>query len=370
MKKLFSLILAILCLSLPLVSCSNEQESDVPAGMARAKNAAMDLWVFYPENWTVAENGEQLKLVSAEQNSLENQMSAEDLTDAGAVLPSNIANVSITRLAEDVEDLKAYSTQAWGRFDAHFVFDAAVEEKNLGADDTITRTYHYASVEGKVLYRFSQTFVLHAGTVYAVTFTATDSLFELLSESAKEIRKSLTFEKVEEADNTPLSAAADETVEEDEARVPAKDGLVALTNAGVEYILYYPASSGFATAVSSGFLALRHTDGATVSVVRGDAFAAQIQTPAAYLDTQYYPSFDALYGKHTETAREQVKRDDCALLTVRYDATVDGEAYSFYHALYMRQGYIYTLLYTAKAADFDTHFSAVQTMVSEFEFKA
>lgn len=372
MKRIFSLLFACLFCVLTFVGCANEGESDVPAGMARVKNSALSLWLFYPETWTVAENGEFLKLVSQEQNSLEGQMSASDVTDGGAVLPSNIGNVALYRIQEDVQDLKAYAEGKWREgFSSRFVFDPAVEERLLGSDETYTVKYHFAAESGEALYRFSQTLILHDGAVYALVFTATPELFDILEDSFRDISKSVTFEEVPQEENSPLSTPADPTVAEDAERIPQKEGLVPLTNKGVEFILYYPQNDVWQVEVDSGFLALKAECGATVSVVRGDAYAARIQTPEDYLDRQYYPMFDALYAGHTETARKSETRDDGVyLLRAEFDAVIEGEDFSFVQVLYMKHGYIYTLLFTAKSADYASLLADVDAMIASFEIKA
>lgn len=371
MKRLLSLILALIFCAFPLVSCSEEGESDVPAGMARAKSAALDLWLFYPESWSITENEQTLRLVSAEQSSLEGQMSAADVTDGAAVLPSNIGNVSVCRLKDGVEDLKAFAEGEWREnFSEKFVFDEKVDERKLGQDPTYTAFYHLAaSKEDKILYRFSQTLILHKGTVFALTFTATPELYDILEEAVGEIRSSVTFTEIAEADNTPLRTTADPVVKEDAEKFVQKEGLTALTNKGVEFVLYYP-SEGWTVVTDSGYLAIANEDGASVSVVKGDAYAAQIQTPTDYLEKYYYPTFDALYGTHKELSRREVTdRADAWLLEATYSATVGGEDYTFLQALYFRNGYIYTLLYTAKTELFDAHLAEAETMVREFTLK-
>lgn len=371
MKQILSLVLAILMCAFALVSCSEEGDDGVPDGMARVRSAHLDLQLFYPENWTVSENDTHIRLVSAEQNSLEKQMAASDVTDGAAVLPSNIGNVSVHRIREGVEDLKAYAEGEWREsFSDSFVFEPEVDEHKLGQDPTYTAKYHFASKEGVVLYRFSQTLVLHKGSVYAILFTATPELFDILTTSVSDIRKSLLFEDVSDEENTPLSVAADETVAEDADKIPTKEGLLALTNKGVPFILYYPENASFQVWKNTGFLAIRAEDGASVSVVRGDAYAAQIQNPTDYLDRQYYPSFDALYGSHVELSREVVEHEGAYVVKAVFQATVEGEEFTFLQTLYMRQGYLYNLLYTAKSADYQTHLPAVETMIREFAFKA
>ncbi len=363
MKKTISLLLLFLLVLPLLAACGEEAPSDIPDGMARAKNDAMDLWVFYPETWSVAENADVLKLTSAEQNSLEGQMTAGDVTDGAAVLPSNIANVTVVALEETAEDPEAF-LDAWKRgFADTFVFDETVEKKKLGADETRSFTYRLVGSGEDALYFFRQTLVFHRGQIYAVTFSATPELYELLLSSAETIVNSLTFEKVSAEENSPLSDPADATVKGE--ALPEKDGLVALTNAGVDFVLYYP-EKGWTPTADTGFLAVRAEDGATVSVVRGDAYAASIQTPEQYLEEQYYPSFDALYGAHKELSREAELRAEDYCLTVSYESEIGGETYVFFQAIYLRQGYLYTLLYTAKSADYEAHLAEVQKMADAF----
>ncbi len=371
MKRVFALLLA-LCAVFCLFSCSEQKEDGVPEGMAVCRNAFLDLRVFYPENWSVSENGESVKLTSAEQNSLESQMSAEDVTDGAAILPSNVGNVSVYRIREDVEDLKSYAEGEWrASFSASFVFDPAVSEGKIGQDPSYTVNYHFASKGGEVLYRFSQTLVLHKGSVYALAFSATPELYDLLRPSFSDICKSIVFEEIAEEDNTALSSPVDATVPEDAAKISEREGMKALTNKGVPYILYYPEGEVWQVAADTGYLALRAESGASVSVVRGDAYAAQIQTPEDYLDRQYYPSFDALYGTHTELSRKELAREDSVFgIEVTFTAVIEGEEFTFVQALYMKQGYLYTLLYTAKSAEYETYLPAVELMISNFTFKA
>lgn len=368
MKRLLALLLALAFCLLSLCACAGGGEEDVPSGMLRARSAELDLWLFYPEAWLVAENNQVLKLISAEQNSLENQTSA--VTDGGAVLPSNVANVTVCRMAEGVSDLEEYATGEFRLgFSEKFVFQETADLRKHGKDDGYTIRYHLAgSEQGKILYQFTTTLILHDGQVYAMTFTAVPELYELMETTVSDMRRSITFEKVSEEANTPLTAPPSETVPESADKIVQKEGLSALTNAGVNFILYYP-SERWSVTMDSGFLAIRTESGASVSVVRGDAFSAQVQSPKDYVDQYYYPSFDALYGSHEELSRKETQREDAHLTEVTYQAEIEGESYTFVQALYFRGGYLYTLLYTAKTAEFDTYLGDVNTMIAEFTLK-
>ncbi len=372
MKKTISLILVMILVALPLLSCSKDMDPDAPEGMLTARSAELDLRVFYPENWSITENGKQLKIVSAEQMSLEGQLNSADVTDGKAILPSNVANVIVHLLKRDVSDLETYAEGEYlESFNERYVFDPEVYSKPTSTGDA-RRIYTYRLIGDNetVLYRFSQMLVLHDECVYAVTFTATNELYELLLSDARDVMESLVFDEISEEDASALTTAVDAAKKENE--IPQKDGFYALSNDGVDFILYYPKEAGWKIAADTGYLALEQESGASVSVARGDGVGVRIGSLEEYLDEYHFPSVDALLGSHTEAedARVFEEREDALLCRTTYSACAEGEEYTFHLALFYRKsGYIYTLLYTAKTAEYQAYLPSVETMIDEIVFE-
>lgn len=353
MKRVFCLILCILCLY-GLCACARGEEG-VPEGKLRARSAELDLYVFYPNTWTVEQNDSCLKLVSAEEKAL--------LTE-GAALSANrppLANVTIMRLhADPVPDsIAAYAAQGYRQaFGEAYRFEGDPEIGVTGGVESYTFTYRKLSGE-EVEYCFRQCVLLHGGSLWALTYTATPSLFESFLEDAKALMQSLTFE-ASESDDVPSRAQNSDT------ETPPEGYRIA-TNDGVHFKLCYP-ERGWEVVQDTGIITLRAHDRATVSVSTFWS-GADINSLEQYADERYYPDFDALYGAHTELSRSADSPDGVARLTLSYTAVIEGENFTFLQAMYARAGYIYTVLYTAKSAAFETHLSEVEDMLTRFKFK-
>ena len=67
--------------------------------------------------------------------------------------------------------------------------------------------------------------------------------------------------------------------------------------------------------------------------------------------------------------RTALKIDECEALCIQYSADFAGENYSFRAWFISRGGYIYTMLYTAKTAAFESHLQEAEAMAENLLFR-
>lgn len=377
-RKLIALLLCVCTVLCTLCACANQTEDGVPQGKLRAKSAALGLWIFYPEAWSVVENDTVLKIASYEETTLSNPDAYVYAQDASV----SLANLVVVRLdtgKEGAQDLDEYANEVYpALFSDDYVFDTTPERPAAGTTPRVIYTYHKLDAQGKVQYRFCQCLAEHSGAIYAVTFTATDNLFSQFLSEAKEAMLSLTFEFVPDGENTPIANPASAPVMT--GTIPQKAGYAVLTNDGVPYYLYYPENE-FTPVAESGFLALEASDHASVSVSTFDRGSTEFTNLSTYLDERYFVEFDKLYGSHTELSRRTEELADRSLCEVEFTSVISGEAYRFrlsllYHASILEGpislvtgDLICLVLYTARDADYETHLASVDAIVRELDFK-
>ena len=154
------------------------------------------------------------------------------------------------------------------------------------------------------------------------------------------------------------------------------EGFLLAENEGADYYFYYPetwlldrADAGMTSAFVS------ENDFSNVSVT---AFTASMQYPSLeqYAEEYYLKQFTDNFQNLTVDRNQDgslkksvLKIDECDAISFRYHAVFSGEEYSFRAWLISYNGYVYTVLYTAKTAVFDTNLPMAEKIAEFIRFR-
>lgn len=167
-----------------------------------------------------------------------------------------------------------------------------------------------------------------------------------------------------------LAACGGEQVESD---IP--EGFLLAENKGADYAFYYPETwildrrdAGMTSAYVS------ETDYSNVSVT---AFTASPEYPdlVSYAEKYYFKQFEDNFqnlnvekNQDGSLKRSVLKIDGCDAIAVNYSAVFGGENYSFRAWFVSYNGYIYTVLYTAKEAAFENNLELASKIAEYIRF--
>lgn len=158
MKKI-SLLLAILMIALPLVSCSQNTD-DAPDGMKliTADNEVVNYKLYVPDDWTPSIS-----------------------TGAVGAYCSNSDTTNVSVMAWNVDSSETLDTW-WDKYRKDF--DLVFKDFELTSEETTTlggvtaKKYAYTAKLGEYTYTYVQCACLHFGMVYVMTFTTMPDLYE------------------------------------------------------------------------------------------------------------------------------------------------------------------------------------------------
>lgn len=154
------------------------------------------------------------------------------------------------------------------------------------------------------------------------------------------------------------------------------EGFLLAENEGADYYFYYPETwllDRQDAGMTSAFVS--ENDFSNVSVT---AFTASLQYPSLeqYAEEYYLKQFTDNFQNLTVDRNQDgslkksvLKIDDCDAISFRYGAVFGGEEYSFRTWLISYNGYVYTVLYTAKAPMFDTHLPLAEKIAESIRFR-
>ncbi|MBR4287899.1 MAG: hypothetical protein IKT50_00500 [Clostridia bacterium] len=164
-----------------------------------------------------------------------------------------------------------------------------------------------------------------------------------------------------------FTACGGEQVESD---IP--EGFLLAENKGADYLFYYPETwllDRHDAGMTSAYVS--ETDYSNVSVT---AFTASLEYPdlVSYVENYYFKQFEDNFQNLTveknqdgSLKRSVLKIDGCDAVAVNYTAAFGGENYAFRAWFVSYNGYIYTVLYTAKEAAFDANLE-LATKIAEY----
>lgn len=183
-SRLLSVLLAILlCASLLLSACNNEEEpSDVPEGCLRAENEAVDYTFCYPDTWTVDRND---GMISIKYN---------------VGKQGTIANASVSVSAFTMENSDMLANAYWDTYKADLI-DLYTEEKlNFVSEKVPTKLGGVAANRNRydltlsdMTYTFEQVICVRYGVVYLVTYTVPAVSYDTAADGFEKVIETFAF---------------------------------------------------------------------------------------------------------------------------------------------------------------------------------
>ena len=153
-------------------------------------------------------------------------------------------------------------------------------------------------------------------------------------------------------------------------------GFLLAENEGADYYFYYPSTwllNRSDAGMTSAFVS--DTDFSNVSVTVFTS-TGQYATLQEYAEEYYFKHFEGNFqnlsverNQDGSLKRENLKIDDCDAMSVAYTAEFSGEEYSFRNWFISYNGYIYSVLYTAKSGLYEIHLAEAQAIATNLKFK-
>lgn len=158
--------------------------------------------------------------------------------------------------------------------------------------------------------------------------------------------------------------------------VEAPSGFLTAENENTDYYFFYP-SDWILDRNDAGMTStyVSENDFSNVSVT---TFTASLEYPTLldyaekYYFTQFEGSIDSLEVEKNQDGslkRSSLKIDSCEALAVNYKASFYNGDYAFRVWFISRGGYIYTVLYTAKAELFEAHLEEATAIAENLRFR-
>ena len=363
MKRLAALTLAIaviICSLLALSSCSNE--SDIPDGMQLVYGSDSTGYRFYaPEEWTVS-NLDGIKSA---------YVSKLDITSISFAevdpLPSNIG------IDESEYFFGAYFNDSLSEFPEAMKLNVTVngEQTVFGkegekADKAVKYVYSYEYSEHK--FGFMQILMNKGERFFIFTYTA---LLEEKSEGVTYYDHYLEEKVLSVIDNfrfTPPTADKSEPIEYEKDA----DGYSLISNPALAgFSLYVP--EGFECDYSSATVSATHADGSNLNMSEA-TMTGNNMTVSDYWKIRK-AELSAIVGEVTEINVNEPTTvgNSKYAFSFEYTFVYNGEVYHVYQVLAVegvflfQNGYVFT--YTAKEANYNTHFESIKTVLEKVDFR-
>lgn len=186
MKKIIALLLAIVSLVLILASCG--KNSDIPDGMKRASDTRIvDYELFVPESWIV-----DTPSFSANEDE-DVQMLAVSMAH---VSKSDRSNISI---AQWNTTINTSTIELWWeneyKPDITNILGATItnEGEEMIIDGKSAKKYEYSAKIGENTYKYMVVSTIRNGSIYVMTYTSTEELYEKNLEDVDKILENIRF---------------------------------------------------------------------------------------------------------------------------------------------------------------------------------
>ncbi len=336
--KRFALIISVLALLL-LCTCSQSGSSNVEtyenAYGGYKFNIERD-WDFYDltQGASYAAPGQNIVFQSPADT---NGVSAAVVT--GETIEGDVADYVINSLDEASEELK--------------ITDRKTSDISLGGAPA--RRVEYNIEVAGVKKSACLVCCAHDGYTYVVRFYANDGTYSTYLPVYEAALSSFEF--------TPRTAP-------ETASAPEYSGGT-LESADGDYSFVYPA--GWGVIKNDGMPVVAPKDaGASVSVTAFSLPNEKLSYGAYDYWKEYAEELRSVLNGFTVT-KEYEKEDEPRLGGVvaarkEYSATLDGAEYKYIQIICIRNGYVYSVLFTSNAAEYDTYAPALDGIVSSFRF--
>lgn len=169
MKKVISLILCVLALSLALVACGGD--SEIPDGMKRAKENSKIFTLYVPENWVEIETNSDVALVQAQtQGMLDSaRLQPESVNAMAWPISESILKDATLNSEQKIEKayqsyISDYKSQLGGAFTEVSEFTEGVSAREDG------RAYIFTAKHNKIYYKYYMNVIVSGSYYYTLTF--------------------------------------------------------------------------------------------------------------------------------------------------------------------------------------------------------
>ena len=164
--------------------------------------------------------------------------------------------------------------------------------------------------------------------------------------------------------------------EKESGEVEIPDGFEMAENENTDYYFFYP--SGWMLDRNDAGLTSVYVSDKDFSNVSITAFTASAEYPSLmdYVEKYYFKQFEGNFNnlkieknQDGSLKKSVLKIDSCDAIAVNYHATFSDGDYSFRAWFVSKGGYIYSILYTAKADLFESHFDEAAAIAENIKFK-
>lgn len=338
-KKILAALLALLCLCACLASCATS-DSDTPQGMKIASADGADFKLFVPTTW--------------------NLNTAYGISGAYYNLATQ-SNVSAVRY-----EVGTYVTEE-EKPDTDAFFEARLRPGDVSVGETVddatlgslnAKEYRYGRKICGNEYKIRQVVGNTSTHFYVVTFTMTETLFDLLGDDMEKILSEFRTEPYE----------ASEYAREPDPEVEAPEGMQVVSDAGVAYEFFAPADWKVDRSLSI-CATYREEDRASVSVVPYMPKGGEDDiTPSGYFEKSVELMNETGTG-YTLLDETERKLGDASAKVYHYQWTVGGNAYEYMQVIARYRGMIYIVTYTATPSTYAAHLDDLSAMLDAFRFR-
>ena len=167
-----------------------------------------------------------------------------------------------------------------------------------------------------------------------------------------------------------LCACAEENTE-----VP--QGFLQAENEGADYYFYYPSDwilDRHDAGMTSAYVSERDFSNVSVTAFTnaGISYPSLVEYAEEYYLAQFESNFNQLSVERNQDQslkRENLTVDGKEAIAIKYSADFGGEGYTFRAWLISHNGYIYTVLYTAKDGLYESHLEEASAIATNLRFR-
>ncbi len=349
-RRLAFCLTLFLCLPILLCGCGNSTPVidgvEPPRGMQNAAPQGAGYYLFVPEGWLVDQrNG--ITVVSV----------------------SSYSTVSIT-LATFASEKSAreYWDASWGETEARFTEITMKEEGKdaaMGGVAAVRYAFSGKYHDGNV-YSFMQCIAKKDGSLYVLTYTASEAEYDSYLSGANTIVENFRFGEKKDAPtgNTPNTEGA-------------PTGMQQISNDAIhEFRFYVPLSwvADMQTGYVSAYVSAEDRTNVSLFAQYPPSGVADVEDYFATMEDErksMLSDYKLLSGGKNEdgTYKDPVAVAGGKGARYVYEGVNGGVAYRVMQVFFVRSAYIYTFTYTATAEGYDAHLSAVENILATITFE-
>ncbi len=343
LTRLCALLLALLTLCLPLVSCK-DSEDEVPENMQHATVEGSDYRLFLPVDWNLLTNTGLSGGYASAQNKAIIYVKTYDNPEGLSIKDYWNTHLSAA--------LSAAFPDSNGAQCSDFI-----EGKLSGLD---ALTVNYKGTRALVSYEGLETMCQRNGKIYVLSFCARHDLYEGYLDVFETVREKFTFSDTPFVPKEPL-----QTINPD---VKAPQGMKLASNDDVAYRFFVPESWVLDTKVPTSSAYVSESDRSNVGVTVYMPEVDHIES----VDDYWATAFEQIKAGMTvvgDVEDEEITFGDRPGKIYRYTAQIEGTTFRFAQAITSYRGMVYTVTYTALLPQFEAHYPTYLDILAAFEFR-